>query len=657
MSRIYDSSFLTQRRGEKAAAGAFYSQVTNGPSVRNLGFPPMLGIKDSSILYSVKQGSMTEYARLPGCIQIDPGCPCATLNASVSIPPYVPLVPGLVPGIVFTVGSIILTWQAPTGEGPFTYQITPYLGSTALSMVSTNELTYRFTNLQSFSYYTFQICAKNDTGMGPVLTVGPYMAPPEDLGVILQGQQAPFDIGPSMNYVMNAGLNQVLQYCASINLGPTLASRVMYLWVASVVQAWNWVSSETRVTGTIDQWNWDLNGGILNECDSVIWICKVIDHVTPILIPSYVPIYQYSESNVTRVKTSGQWDNWLSNWNVWYGYRQQDGYVAATTTMPASSANWNNTIVVDGVTVNNIAGYPQPQQWTRLTVNGKMQKYLTYTWDSVLSTCMTELNEMDIQNTVTPVTGSARDLEIDSVLNTTANLTDVQKVYAEFWAGSSAGSISPPFMGIWLWKEYVRSIGVNCETLMFSLLDLSIHMFEVGRVVWRLKAAYLQDRPIQEIRRRFAGQPIQSWNGLIDGAQWTPYQKDNFVTPPFADFSSGHSGFMKSFALTMNKWFGSSIIKNTITYDRLPLMCPLFTNGQTDAFGDFIVPSQSSLIQSSVPALPVTLSFQVWEDIANQAGMSRIYGGIHTLNAHTASQTVAVQVDGFINSTWNIATA
>jgi hypothetical protein len=212
-------------------------------------------------------------------------------------------------------------------------------------------------------------------------------------------------------------------------------------------------------------------------------------------------------------------------------------------------------------------------------------------------------------------------------------------------------------MGIWLWKEYVRSIGVNSGTLIYSLLDLSIHMFEVGRVIWRLKSVYLQARPVQEIRRRYTGQQIQSWNGLIDGAQWLPFQKVSFVTPPFADFSSGHSGFMKSFTLTMNKWFGNTIVKNTITYDRLPLMCPLFSSSQTGAFGDFIVPSASSQIQLSIPSLPVTLSFQVWEDIANQAGMSRIYGGIHTLNAHTASQTLAVQVDGFINSTWNIATA
>ena len=83
-------------------------------------------------------------------------------------------------------------------------------------------------------------------------------------------------------------------------------------------------------------------------------------------------------------------------------------------------------------------------------------------------------------------------------------------------------------------------------------------------------------------------------------------------------------------------------------------MSPLFKSSQSGLFGDFAVTSRSSVIQSSVPVAPVTLSFATWDDIANSAGMSRLYGGIHTIGAHSASQTVAVQIDGYVNSTWNI---
>jgi hypothetical protein len=192
---------------------------------------------------------------------------------------------------------------------------------------------------------------------------------------------------------------------------------------------------------------------------------------------------------------------------------------------------------------------------------------------------------------------------------------------------------------------------------MFSLQDLAIHLFEMGRVTWRLKAAHMEDRPIQEIRRRYTGQQIQSWNGTVDGAQWIPYQEANFVTPPFADFPSGHSAFSKSFALTMNKWFGTTITKTSTFYDRQQLICPLFKTNETINYGDFLVKPGTSQIQSTVPSTAITLSFTEWNQISDSAGISRLYGGIHAETANQSSKDTAVQVDTYINSTWDIQTS
>jgi hypothetical protein len=71
------------------------------------------------------------------------------------------------------------------------------------------------------------------------------------------------------------------------------------------------------------------------------------------------------------------------------------------------------------------------------------QNYLTYNWDDVLSTCLTEQDEQAIQNSVAPLTGAARDAEINEVKDITATLTDNQKIIAEFWAGGP-GTVSPP---------------------------------------------------------------------------------------------------------------------------------------------------------------------------------------------------------------------
>jgi hypothetical protein len=330
-----------------------------------------------------------------------------------------------------------------------------------------------------------------------------------------------------------------------------------------------------------------------------------------------------------------------------------------SATPVSGAANWidttQKTIVTNQVSTD-ISSFPEPQGWSRLTINGTTQRYATWLWDTVRSTCLTASNEQDITTTVgTPLANTARDAEIDEVKTIAANLTDTQKIQAEFWAGSSPGTISPPLMSMWLWKEYMRCSSVTCPALIFSLLDLSIHMFEGGRVTWGLKGLYMQDRPIQEIRRRYTGQSIVSWNGTVDGSQWIPYQTANFVTPPFADFPSGHSHFSKAFALTMSKWFGANIVKNIVYYDLQTLFCPMFTSNQKLYYGDFMINPGTSTVEPGVaPTHHVTLSFNTWNEMADSAGMSRLYGGIHAISAHSNSQTTAVEVDGYINSTWNI---
>jgi hypothetical protein len=654
MPRIYDSSYLTQRKAEKAAAQSFFTPA-NGSTVP-WGSRPLLGNKDSSILYAVKNGAMTKYTRFDTCIEISAGCPCPVLQATVGTAN--PAIPGPVAGITFTVGSIIVSWQAPTsGQGPFSYVVTPYLNGQALASVTTSALSYRFTNLDELKTYTFTVCAQNAVGAGPMTNSAEFMAPPPILSSILAGTAPMVDITSCVCYVMTCGLDTVMAYIASLNLGATIASRIMYIWVASVVQAWNWVCNDSRVSGVHDNWNWTTNVAFspLNNCDAIVWLTSIVDYITPFIVPSYTSIYTYDAATRARVQAIGNYAGWHAAWTIWYNYRLADGASSAITTMPTTSANWNNTIVVDGQTVSNIAAFPEPQQYTRLTVQGKKQNYLTYGWDSVLTTCLTPTVEQSILGSVSPAVGAARDAEIDSMMNMVGSLTDAQKVEAEFWAGSSVNTIAPPLMSVWLFKEYVRSIGATCPVIMYSLLDLAVHMFEGARVTWLIKATHMQARPIQEIRRRYAGQMIQSWNGRIDGAQWVPYQRSTFVCPPFPDFTSGHSHFTKLFALTMSKWFGNTIMKNPITYDKLSLMASFFTGSQTINYGDFVVGVGSSPIEPGiVPAAPVTLSFTVWDDMATSAGMSRLYGGIHTIAAHTGAQTVAVQVDSYINSTWNI---
>jgi hypothetical protein len=111
----------------------------------------------------------------------------------------------------------------------------------------------------------------------------------------------------------------------------------------------------------------------------------------------------------------------------------------------------------------------------------------------------------------------------------------------------------------------------------------------------------------------FRGRPVRAWAGpyqgtkLIDGAAWIPYQPTTFPTPPFPEYSSGHSNFSAA---------GAEILR-------------LFTHN--DRFGASVtLPAGSSRVEpAAVPTSDLTLSWATFSEAANQAGVSRRYGGIH----------------------------
>ena len=300
-------------------------------------------------------------------------------------------------------------------------------------------------------------------------------------------------------------------------------------------------------------------------------------------------------------------------------------------------------------TLQNPASFPQPTKWTPLQIGTTLQKYLTYNWHDVRPICLTAADDATTAAAAAahfPADPTARSAEIAEVVEITNTLSDVQKVIAEFWAGGPF-TVSPPGMFIWFWKTFAaaKNIGAqNMDTFIFSGLDLAIHLFETSRVVWGLKKTYMQARPIQEIRRLYRGIPVKKYDGttLTGGEAWVPYQETNFVTPPFADFPSGHSAFSRSFANVMTAWFGPVIpATEPISITDLTLLSP-HLQAQTQPYGTIVWNAGHSGIQPGVvPAAAVTLTWTSWADMAQSAGFSRKYGGIHAMSAHTGSIAVA----------------
>jgi hypothetical protein len=96
--------------------------------------------------------------------------------------------------------------------------------------------------------------------------------------------------------------------------------------------------------------------------------------------------------------------------------------------------------------------------------------------------------------------------------------------------------------------------------------------------------------------------------GWIRAVDWMPYQKATFVTPPFPGYVSGHSTFSRAAAEVLTAFTGDGF----------------FPGG----LGEWTVPPGSLAFEAG-PVEPVTLQWATYYDAADQAGLSRLYGGIH----------------------------
>ena len=474
-------------------------------------------------------------------------------------------------------------------------------------------------------------------------------------------------------------LEDLLVYNASISVPPTRSARIAYLWFFTVAAGYSWVTSGS-ITGTKDGWNWDTKN-LLPDENVFVWMTQVLVNTMSNFVPSYNTSLlliqeqtkynwttQQHQDKIDEVKSQGNFTLWLSTWQTWYAGRQNDGNVAAGAA-PTDAQLPNGATVLDVTTsqdFTNATAYPNPRKWTPLRVGGAKKNFLTYGWGSVNSTGLTAGEETAIKNAANayyfdptdPAKDADRNAEIDSLVTLTNSLTDEQKAIAEFWAGGPL-TVSPPCMMIWFWKKYIEVANPDIHIMIYSGLELAINVFEGSRLTWALKWEKKEARPIQEIRRRYTGQTLTKYDGTpYDGSIWVPYQETNFVTPPFADFPSGHSTFSQAFVNVMNAWFPPTIPTSIMTMTDLYLLSPMYTGlgPLTNSLSDIKVKARSSLIQTGVvPASDVHLTWSVWQDIADSAGVSRQYGGIHAVSAHLGGKAVANTAFPLIASRWAIS--
>ncbi|MEO5918929.1 MAG: vanadium-dependent haloperoxidase [Candidatus Limnocylindrales bacterium] len=105
---------------------------------------------------------------------------------------------------------------------------------------------------------------------------------------------------------------------------------------------------------------------------------------------------------------------------------------------------------------------------------------------------------------------------------------------------------------------------------------------------------------------------LKAWAGSgvrwILAADWVPYQLPTFVTPSFQGYVSGHSAFSRAAAEVLAAFTGSEY----------------FPGG----LGGYTIKAGSLKFEAG-PTTDIQLEWATYYDASDQAGQSRLYGGIH----------------------------
>jgi hypothetical protein len=184
--------------------------------------------------------------------------------------------------------------------------------------------------------------------------------------------------------------------------------------------------------------------------------------------------------------------------------------------------------------------------------------------------------------------------------------TAEQAEIAHFWA-DGAGTSTPPGH----WNRIAKTVAIQRgnslleNARLFALLNMALA--DAAIVSWDNKYAFDFWRPITACQNA----DIDGNDATVVDPDWTPL----INTPPFPEYTSGHSTFSSAAARILGRFFGTDEVQ--------------FDSDSEGLAG-------------------VTRSFSRFSDAAAEAGKSRIYGGIHYEFSNADAQNAGRDLGDFV---------
>lgn len=235
-----------------------------------------------------------------------------------------------------------------------------------------------------------------------------------------------------------------------------------------------------------------------------------------------------------------------------------------------------------GAETNNVTENYIMDGW-QPTVPGR-QSGLQPSWGANRPFLNSNLDIDGIVNNTIPmaVTNSSFDMAAQKVYDTVNGLTEEQKIIAEYWSDDPETTATPPGHSISILNQLIEAENVNLADAakQFGMLGMAVNDAFIS--CWKTKYETNYPRPVTFI------------NDNIN-ATWKPI----LITPPFPEYTSGHSVQSGALASVLNSLYGAN--KN-------------FTDNTHMARNDI----------NGTPRY-----FSTFNAMALEAAASRLYGGIH----------------------------
>lgn len=306
--------------------------------------------------------------------------------------------------------------------------------------------------------------------------------------------------------------------------------------------------------------------------------------------------------------------------------RHRDGANQLGDLYPGAYADYTRYQPVNTPDATKNARLWQPLRVPDAQNNLKVQQFDCPQWGNVLPFALSSAVQFVPRPGPASYTDQIYTDQARQILRYSTNLTDEQKVMAEYWSNGPNGEEAA---GHWcLFAQFIsRRDNHTLDQNVILFFILANALLDTSIVCWATKRAYNAAYPLTVIHALFRDKQLRAWAGpgkevqWIDGQYWLPYRPFASIAPAFPEYCSEQSAFAAAAAQVLRRFTGS---------DRLDM--------------SYTFAAYSSHIDPGTPDTPITLSWKTFSRAADQAGLAGRYSGIHFTQSDLDGRALGQQV-------------